>query len=145
MWNTAFFIGRIAVVAIFVLSGGSKLMNIAGTAGYIASKGLPVPEVLAVLAGVTEVALGLAIAVGFKTRLAALALAGFTVLATLLFHDFWNMEGPARASNLISAQKNLSILGALLMLAAVGAGRWAVDRSRASVADWHGEEGVRSA
>jgi uncharacterized membrane protein YphA (DoxX/SURF4 family) len=53
------------------------------------------------------------------------------------------MEGPARASNLISAQKNLSILGALLILAAVGAGRWALDRSRGSVSDWHDQEGVR--
>jgi putative oxidoreductase len=138
MWNTAYLIGRVAVVAIFIMSGGSKLMNLSGTAGYIASKGLPMPEVLALAAALAELVLGLAIAVGFKTRLAALGLAAFTVLATLFFHDFWNMEGQARAANLISAQKNLSIVGALLMLAAVGAGRFAVDRSSAAVAEWRG-------
>ena len=118
-------------------------MNLAGTAGFIGSKGLPMPEVLALLAALTELVLGLAIAVGFKTRLAALGLAAFTVLATLFFHDFWNMEGQARAANLISAQKNLSMIGALLLLAAVGAGRWAVDKSSASVAEWRAGEGVR--
>jgi putative oxidoreductase len=111
-----------------VLSGASKLLSLDGTAGYIAAKGLPVPFVLAALAGLAELGLGLAVAVGFKTRLAALGLAAFTVLATLFFHDFWNMTDADRAMNLIQAQKNVAIVGALLMLAVVGARSYAVDR-----------------
>lgn len=129
MRDTLLLIGRLALVAIFIMSGVGKLMGLAGTSGYIASKGLPAPMVLAVLAGLAEVLLGLAIAIGFKTRLSAYALAAFTVVATVLFHDFWNMEGPARMQNMISAQKNLSIIGGLLVLAAVGAGRYSADRA----------------
>ena len=129
MRDTLLLIGRLALVAIFVMSGVGKLMGLSGTAGYIASKGLPAPMVLAVLAGVAEVLLGLAIAIGLKTRLSAYALAAFTLAATVLFHDFWTMEGAARMQNMISAQKNLAIIGGLLVLAAVGAGRYSADRA----------------
>ena len=126
--DTALLIGRIALVAIFLTSGFSKLTGLEGTAGYIGSKGLPAPMVLAVLAGLGEVVLGLMIAVGFKTRLAALGLVVFTIAATVFFHNFWDMQGAARAANLIQAFKNLSIVGALLMLAAAGAGPYAPSR-----------------
>jgi putative oxidoreductase len=130
MRDTLFLLGRILLVAIFFLSGVSKLMNLGGTAAYIGSKGLPAPDILAILAGAGEVVLALLIVVGFQTRLAAIGLAVFTVAATVLFHDFWNMQGPERMQNMISAQKNLSIIGALLMLAVAGAGRYAMDRNR---------------
>jgi putative oxidoreductase len=126
--DTALLIGRIALVAIFLTSGFSKLTGLEGTAGYIGSKGLPAPMVMAVLAGLGEVVLGLMIAVGFKTRLAALGLVVFTIVATVFFHNFWDMQGPERMQNQIHAMKNLGLIGAFLILAGVGAGRYSVDR-----------------
>lgn len=126
--DTALLIGRIALVAIFVTSGFSKLMGLEGTAGYIASKGLPAPMALAALSGLAEVALGALVAVGFKTRLSAVGLVAFTVIATAIFHDFWNMQGMDRMNNQIQAMKNLAMIGGLLILAGVGPGRFSVDR-----------------
>ena len=126
--DTALLIGRIALVAIFLTSGFSKLTGLEGTAGYIGSKGLPAPMVMAVLAGVGEVVLGLMIAVGFKTRLAALGLIVFTALATYFFHAFWTQPPAQQMADQIHAMKNLGLIGAFLILAGVGAGRYSVDR-----------------
>lgn len=120
-------VGRIALAFIFVMSGAMKFMDLGATAGAVASKGLPVPMVLATLAAVTELGGGLLIVVGWQTRWAALALALFTLVTAYVFHDFWNMEGAARENNMIHALKNLSIFGGFLMLAAAGAGRYSVD------------------
>lgn len=120
-------VGRIALAVIFVMSGAMKFMDLGGTAAAIASKGLPAPLVLAGLAAATELGGGLLIVLGWQTRWAALALALFTLAAAYLFHDFWHMEGGARADNMIHALKNLSIFGGFLMLAAVGAGRYSID------------------
>jgi putative oxidoreductase len=128
MSDTLLALDRIALAGVFLTSGFAKLVGLSGTAGYVASKGLPAPMVLAALAGLGEVVLGAAVVIGFKTRLAALGLAVFTVLATAFFHNFWDMEGADRMQNQIHAMKNLSIIGGLLILAAVGAGRLSADR-----------------
>ncbi len=119
--------GRVALAIIFIMSGAMKFMDLSATAGAVASKGLPVPMVLATLAAITELGGGLLIVVGWQTRWAALALAVFTLVAAYFFHDFWHMEGAARENNMIHALKNLSIFGGFLMLAAVGAGRYSID------------------
>jgi putative oxidoreductase len=119
--------GRIALAVIFVMSGLTKFMDLSATAGAVASKGLPMPMVLAGLAAATELLGGLLIVVGWQTRIAALGLAVFTLVAAYFFHDFWHMEGAARENNIIHALKNLSIFGGFLMLAAVGAGRYSID------------------
>ena len=121
-------IGRIVLVVMFIFSGAGKFMDLSGTAAMIASKGLPAPMALAVIAAAAEVLGGLAIVVGFQTRFAALGLLVYTLAAAYFFHDFWNMpEGPERMNNMIHALKNLSIAGGFLMLAAVGAGRYSID------------------
>jgi len=126
--DAALLIGRIVLIVMFVFSGVGKFMDIAGTAGYIASKGLPMPSVLAAAAGLAEVAGGLMIAIGWQTRIAALGLLVYTVLAAYFFHDFWHLpEGGERMSNMIHFLKNMSIAGAFLMLAGVGPGRFALD------------------
>jgi putative oxidoreductase len=128
MTDAALALGRLALVAVFLIAGFAKLTGLAGTTAYVASKGLPAPQVLAVLAGLAEIGLGLLIAIGFKTRLAALGLAAFVVVATVIFHDFWNMAGDARITNQTQALKNLAIVGGLLVFAAIGAGRLSLDR-----------------
>jgi putative oxidoreductase len=130
--DAALAIGRIVLVIIFIFSGLGKLMDVSGTAAYIASKGLPLPQLGAVGAGVGELLCGLAIAIGWQTRLAAVGLILFTAAAAFFFHDFWNLPaGDERADQMIHAMKNLSIIGGLIVLAVAGAGRFSVDgRSR---------------
>ncbi len=128
MTDAALALGRLALAAIFLVSGYGKLVGLSGTAAYIGSKGLPAPMALAVLAGVGELVLGAAVAVGFKGRLAALGLVVFTAVATYLFHGFWTMQGAERAMQQIHALKNLAIIGGLLVLSAAGPGRVSVDR-----------------
>jgi putative oxidoreductase len=121
-------IGRIVLVVMFVFSGYGKFMDLSGTAAMIASKGLPTSILLATLAALVEVLGGLMIVFGWQTRFAALGLLVYTLVAAYLFHDFWTMpEGAERMNAMIHALKNLSVAGAFLMLAAVGAGRFSID------------------
>lgn len=123
--SLAILIGRILLAIMFVLAGFAKLTDIAGTAGWFGSIGLPAPTILAVLVGLLELAAGLAILVGFQTRIAALALAAFTIGATLIAHlDFADM------TQFLFFQKNFAIVGGLLVLAFTGAGALSVDARR---------------
>ena len=123
--SVAILVGRILLAAMFVLAGFAKLTDIAGTAGWFGSIGLPAPTIVAVLVGLLELVGGLAIVVGFQTRIAALALAAFTIAATLIAHvDFADM------TQFLFFQKNFAIVGGLLVLAAFGAGSLSVDSRR---------------
>lgn len=116
-------VGRILLALMFVTSGYGKLADIGGTAGYIAGvAGLPMPAVLAAAAGVLELVAGLAIMTGFAARWAALALAAFTLLASVLFHAYWAVPAEQQFVQQLLFMKNLSIVGGLLILAALGPG-----------------------
>jgi len=126
--DTALAVGRLLLVAIFIFSGVGKFTDVAGTAAYIAGKGLPMPEILAVAAGAVEVIFGLMVAVGWQTRFAAVVLLLFTAAAGYLFHDFWKLPaGPEQINQMAHAWKNLSIVGGLLVLAVAGPGRFSLD------------------
>lgn len=116
---------RLLIAAIFILSGVAKVTAPAATIGYIGSVGLPFPEVAYALAVATEIGGGLALVVGFQTRLAAVALAGFSLVAAMLFH---NQLGDQ--NQFIHFYKNLAIAGGLLQIAAFGAGRYSLDALR---------------
>jgi putative oxidoreductase len=121
-------VGRIALAVIFLMSGFQKFTDLAGVAAMIGSKGLPVPYALAALSAAVELGGGVLIVVGWQTRIAALALAAFSLVAAFFFHDFWHMPpGAEHTDNMIHALKNVSIFGGFLMLAAVGAGRYSID------------------
>lgn len=123
-------LGRILIALLFIPAGVGKIGGFAGTTGYIASKGLPMPAVLAAGTIVVEVLVALALLVGFKTRWAALILAVFTVLAALLFHNFWAMPAEQQMMQSINFYKNLAIAGGLLFVAAFGAGPLSVDNQQ---------------
>jgi len=125
-------LARILLAAMFILSGAGKLGNIAGTAGYIASAGLPAASLLAVLAGVLEVVAGVALVVGFKARWAALALGLFTLLASVIFHAYWAMPADQQFVQQLMFMKNLAIAGGMFALAAFGAGPLSFDARRAA-------------
>ncbi len=125
-------VGRILLAALFIPAGLSKITGFAGTAGYIASKGLPLPEVGAAIAIAVEVLAGLALLFGFGTRVAALALAVFTLAATFIFHNFWALPADQVMMQQLMFMKNIAVVGGLLVLAAHGAGRFSVDAKRAA-------------
>jgi putative oxidoreductase len=123
--SAAILVGRILLSIMFILAGFSKLTAISATAGWFGSIGLPAPTVTAVVVGLVELVGGLAIVVGYQTRIAAIVIALFTVGATLIAHlDFADM------TQQLFFMKNLSITGGLLILAAVGAGSLSVDGRR---------------
>ena len=124
-------IGRVLLALMFILAGLDKLGNISGTAGYIASGGLPMASALAVLVGLLELLGGIAIAIGFQARWAALALGLFTLVASLLFHKFWAVAPDQAYMQQLLFMKNLSVAGGLFIVAALGAGPASLDARRA--------------
>jgi putative oxidoreductase len=124
-------VARLLLALMFVMAGVSKLTGLEGTAGYIASAGLPMAQVLALGAGVLEVAAGVMLIVGWQARWAALALAAFTVLASLLFHNFWAMPKDQQFMEQLMFMKNLAITGGLLFVFAFGPGSLSLDARRA--------------
>lgn len=126
--NALALIGRILLALMFVLAGLDKIGGFAGTAAYIASKGLPVPQVLAAATIAVEVLGGLMLVIGWKARWAALALAGFTLLASVIFHNYWAMPADQQMVNQLMFMKNLAVAGGMLMITAFGPGAWSVDR-----------------
>ena len=130
--NVTALLGRILLALIFITSGFGKIGGFAGTAGYIASKGLPMASVVAALTIVIELGGGLAVLFGFLTRWAALALAVFCVLAAVIFHAYWGVPPEQVMGQQINFWKNISMAGGFLVLAAFGAGSISIDAKRAS-------------
>jgi putative oxidoreductase len=115
--------GRVLVAALFLFAGLSKIAGYAGTGAYMVSMG--VPSALLPLVIATEVGGSLAIIVGWRTRVAAFLLAGFSLLAAAIFHhDFANQ------TQLILFLSDVAVAGGLLMLAAKGAGPISLDHRR---------------
>jgi putative oxidoreductase len=127
-------VARILLALMFVLAGISKLTGLEGTAGYIASAGLPAAQLLALGAGVLELVAGVLLIVGWQARWAALALAAFTVVASLLFHNFWAMPKEQQFMQQLMFLKNLAVTGGLLFVFAYGAGSLSVDARRGRAA-----------
>jgi putative oxidoreductase len=123
---------RILLALMFVLSGVSKLTGLEGTAGYIGSVGLPAPQLLAIGAGLLEVIAGVMLIVGWQARWAALALAGFTLLASLFFHNFWALPADKASMQQLMFMKNLAVIGGLLFVFAFGAGTLSLDARKAT-------------
>jgi putative oxidoreductase len=114
-------LGRILMVLIFVLAGFTKIMHYDATAADMVAHGIPgmlLPVVIA-----TELLGGLAIILGWQTRIAAFLLAGFSVVTALLMHNDPNSQVEG-----IMLMKNLSIAGGFLVIFANGAGPLSMDR-----------------
>ena len=130
--NAATLLGRFLLALLFVVGGFSKIGGFDGIVGYIGSKGLPLPQLLAIGTIVLEIVAGLALIAGLKARWAAAALAVFTLLATLLFHNYWAMPAEQQRIQYLLFSKNIAVIGGLLMVVAFGPGRWSLDaRKRA--------------
>ncbi|MCW5703420.1 MAG: DoxX family protein [Bradyrhizobium sp.] len=137
--------GRILFAVLFVYTGATKLFAIQATSDFIAAKvaipavlapytaqvetmtGMTTPQMLAIGVGVFEVIAGLMIALNVLARFFAILLIIFTLVATFYFHDFWNQAPPDNAKTLIDALKNLSLVGALFIIAGYGKGPRSVE------------------
>ena len=130
-------IGRVLFALLFVISGASKLLDLAATAQMTAKIAIPaalatyasqlegvtgmaMPQMLAIAAGALELICGICIALNFGARFFAVVLILFVATATFYFHDFWNQTGAEARNNMIHAMKNLSVIGALLIIAGLG-------------------------
>jgi putative oxidoreductase len=135
-----FTFGRVLFAVLFIYTGATKLFAIPATADFIAAKvtiptllapytsqletltGMPLPQLLAMSVGGFEILAGLMIALNFLARFFSILLIFFVLATTFYFHDFWNQSPPDNAKTLIEALKNLSIIGALFMIAGYGRG-----------------------
>jgi putative oxidoreductase len=125
------FVGRILIAYIFVMSGIGKIGGFAGTAGYMASKGMPFADVLLVGAIAVELVGGIMLIVGWQTRWAALAIFLFLIPTTLIFHAYWAADATQVQMQTIQFNKNLAIMGGMLYLVVFGAGPLSLDKRRA--------------
>jgi uncharacterized membrane protein YphA (DoxX/SURF4 family) len=137
--------GRVLFAVLFIYSGATKLFGIQAAADMIAAKvtipallapyvtqietatNMQFPQLLAIAVGAFEVISGLMIALNFGTRFFAILLIFFVMASTFYFHDFWNQLPPDNGKTLMDALKNLSIIGALFMIAGYGRGRRAAE------------------
>jgi putative oxidoreductase len=125
-------VARVLLALMFIMSGLQKLGDIPGTIGYIQYGGLPgflvYPTILLEIGG------GIALAVGYQARLAALLLAGFSLLTGVLFHliPSGSAEGAMAQMQMIMFMKNVSIAGGMLMVVSMGAGAYSLDNRAAT-------------
>ena len=130
--NTLSLAARLLIALLFVPAGFAKLAGFSGTVGYISSVGLPLPELGAALAILVEIGVGIALIIGYQTRVAALVLAAFTLFASVFFHAYWAAPADQAFVAELLFFKNLAVVGGLLGLVANGAGAWSVDARRRS-------------
>jgi putative oxidoreductase len=123
--------GRILMSVMFLVSGFFKIGAYSQMVGYAAAKGVPLAGGAIACAAVLELAGGLAILIGFQTRVVAWLLFLYLIPVTFFFHNFWAMQGAEQQNNMIHLLKNVAIMGGLVILAANGAGPYSVDHSRA--------------
>jgi putative oxidoreductase len=125
--NPMSLVGRALLALLFIPAGFGKIAGFEGSAGYIASKGVPFAEVAAGIAIAVEVGLGLMLLAGFKARWAAVGIAFFTLVITLIFHNFWAVEAAQQMQQQQAFFKNIGVIGGLLLVAAFGPGAWSLD------------------
>ena len=123
-------LGRIFFGLIFVLSGPNHFMS--QTIAYAASQGVPMASIAVPFTGALALLGGLSVAIGYRARVGAWLIALFLVLVTPLMHKFWTVSDPMmHMMQFIMFMKNLSMLGAALLISQLGAGPWSVDSRRA--------------
>jgi putative oxidoreductase len=127
--DLAALVGRVLLAFLFVYAGFGKIGGFEGTEAAIAGKNVPLPAIATTIAIAVETIGGLMLCFGWKARWAALAVAVFTLVASILFHNFWAMTDAAQAGvNELMFLKNVAVIGGLLLVYALGPGRLSIDR-----------------
>jgi putative oxidoreductase len=129
-WAGISLVGRILLSAIFIISGLSKIGNFGATRDVLVAHGVPIPGLFVFLSLVIEIAAGVCILLGLQARVSAVILTLYLIPVTLIMHGFWNYVGPEHQMQLVNFLKNISIMGGLSQIAAMGAGPISIDQSR---------------
>ena len=125
--STINLVGRIAIATLFLPAGIQKLIGIEGAIAYFGSLGLPALAILVWVVIAIEILGGLALILGYHTRVVALGLALFTLGASIVGHPFWAAPQDAAFIAQLLFIKNIAILGGLLVLSSSGAGSFSLD------------------
>ena len=121
-------LGRVLLGTIFFMAAvGNKVPHFRQVASVMDAVGVPAPQLMLVGAIVFLIGGSLSVIVGYKARIGAVLLLTFLVLASYYFHPFWNLEGQAQQEQMIHFMKNLSMMGAMLFIAANGSGPMSLD------------------
>lgn len=131
--NLVLLVGRIALAAIFLISGLGKILDFSSTQEYMRSHGLSTATAILLIGAIVfELVGGLSVVLGVKARFGAMLLFVFIAVASYYFHDFWNIaaDQPDHRNQMIHFLKNISIMGGLLMIVGFGPGRLSVDGLR---------------
>jgi putative oxidoreductase len=120
-------IGRVLLGVLFLVAGIRKIMFYSGSVAYFTKLGFPAPEVIAVLAILIEVGGGALLILGWQTRRVSWLLVLFVVIATAMAHRFWEFDAPQYANQMNHFLKNAAIVGGLLYVAVLGAGKLSLD------------------
>jgi putative oxidoreductase len=121
-------LGRLLLCTIFLLSAvGHKIPHFSAVAKFMESARVPAPQLLLAGAIFFLIAGSVSVIIGYKARIGAVLLLTFLVLATYYFHAFWKLEGQAQQEQMIQFMKNLSMMGAMLFIAANGSGPMSID------------------
>ncbi len=129
--------GRLLLGLFFIGPGIMKITGFEGMSAYMAAAGVPFVPVLLVITIIIQIGCGTMLVVGFKGRVAAFLLAGLTFMISFYMHAFWNMEdGPQKGHEMQSFIKNMGIMAGLLIVSAVGTGRFSLDKRRTDSDGW---------
>lgn len=129
--NALVLAGRALIALLFIPNGYEQLNAFAGTVGYIAAAGVPLPHAAGALSIAIHLGLGTMLLVGFQARWSALGLALFTFVISFIFHNYWSAPAAEAMMQQINFFKNLAIVGGLLGIVAWGPGDWSLDGRRA--------------
>ena len=119
-------VGRLLIAYIYITSGLAKVMDWSGNVQYMSTRHLPFIPVLLAIAAVVEIGGSICLITGYQARWAALVMAGYTIVLTILFHNYWAYADPSRGMQETHFRKTIAIAGGLLALAYGGPGRWAI-------------------
>ena len=123
-------VGRVLLANIFLVSGFKKIVGFAATAGYMTSKGLPMADALLVATIIIELGGGLMLLAGWQARCAATALVLWMIPVTYVFHAYWGLPADQVPMQFIQFQKNLAIMGGLLLAIAYGPGPYSLGKDK---------------
>lgn len=120
--------GRIFLSLTFIISGFGKLAQFTYWSELMHTFGIPAPGFFLVSAIFIELAGGVCLLLGFRARIAAAVLVAFSVMAMLMFHQFWAADDARSHLEFIEFTKNLAIIGGLLLIVGLGSGAYSIDK-----------------
>jgi putative oxidoreductase len=127
-------IGRLCIVYIYATSGYAKIFGWEGNVQYMSRFHLPMIPVLLVLATIVEVVGSICLITGYQARIAAFVMFGYTLILTLLLHNYWTAPPQIAGMQETHFRKNLAIMGGLLMVSYVGPGAWSLGKRKRAIA-----------